>query len=50
MAKGNSRSSKSNEGKSNAPRNNAGHSRPMAPKAGVTKHRSRYEKGGDVCY
>ena len=50
MAKGNSRSSKSNGGKSNALRNTSNRPRPMAPKAGVTKHRSRYENGGDFCY
>ncbi len=50
MAKGNSRSSKSNGGKSNTQRNTSNRPRPMAPKAGVTKHRSRYENGGDFCY
>lgn len=46
MAKQSSRSSS----KSSATKSTTSRPKPMAPKAGVTKQRSRYGNGGDFCY
>lgn len=50
MAKGKSVTSRNTTNKRNSPSNTSGRPRPMAPKAGVTKQRSRYEKGGKWCW
>ena len=54
MAKSSSRRSAKNgtktSAKRNSPSNNTGRPRPMAPKAGLTKNRTRYEEGGNWCW
>ena len=49
MAKKQSNSNNSSS-KRNAPTNSSGRPRPMPYKAGVTKNRTRYEKGGNWCW
>lgn len=51
MPKSTSRSNRNTSNKRTSVNNpNPGRPRPMTPKAGVTKHRSRYGNGGEFCY
>lgn len=54
MAKSSNRSnSKSNKKSTTSKHANGGSTgrpRPMAPKAGLTKNRTRYDKGGEWCW
>ena len=50
MPKSTSRSCSISCSKRNAPTNNSGRPRPMPFKAGVTKNRTRYGNGGELCW
>ena len=50
MAKSTSRSSNKGGNRSNSPSNTSGRPRPMAPKAGLTKNRTRYGNGGKASW
>ena len=50
MAKQTSRTSSKGGSKNNTPRNTSGRPRPMPYKAGITKNRTRYGNGGELCW
>lgn len=50
MGKKPSRSSNKSNTRNNSASNNSGRPRPMPYKAGVTKNRTRYGEGGNLCW
>lgn len=50
MGKSTNRSSSKSTNSRNSANNNTGRPRPMSYKAGVTKNRTRYGEGGNLCW